>query len=94
MRELGYAQPLESPLPHIQSVAVLIPDITNPFYFDFIRGSQNRLRDSGYTQVLIEDSIEVESTFLDLMHSAVAPSWSRHGSTTTASSSSPSSSKT
>jgi DNA-binding LacI/PurR family transcriptional regulator len=34
-------------------VALLVPDITNPFYFDIIRGSRERLLDSGYLQVSV-----------------------------------------
>ena len=35
-------------------MALLVPDITNPFYFDIIRWSQERLRNSWYTQILID----------------------------------------
>lgn len=54
--ELGYAAPAPrlGPRPNQGYVALLVPDITNPFYFDIIRGSQERLRSSGYTQVLID----------------------------------------
>lgn len=56
-RELGYQH---GPAargrggPGSASVAILVPDITNPYYFDVIRGSQERLRDSGYSQLLID----------------------------------------
>lgn len=55
-RELGYAAPAPKPAPRTNQgyVALLVPDITNPFYFDIIRGSQERLRNSGYTQILID----------------------------------------
>jgi LacI family repressor for deo operon, udp, cdd, tsx, nupC, and nupG len=36
------------------AVAVLVPDITNPFYFDIIRGTQHQLKAAGYTQLLVE----------------------------------------
>lgn len=54
-RELGYRsnQP-RGQAGRIGSVALVVPDITNPFYFEMIRGSQERLRDSGYTQLLID----------------------------------------
>ncbi|MGV8850846.1 MAG: LacI family DNA-binding transcriptional regulator [Propionibacteriaceae bacterium] len=54
--ELGYSAPAPrlGPRPNKGYVALLVPDITNPFYFDIIRGSQERLRSSGYTQVLID----------------------------------------
>ncbi len=56
-RELGYQH---GPAARVRSgsgsasVAMLVPDITNPYYFDVIRGSQERLRDSGYSQLLID----------------------------------------
>ncbi|QDP95606.1 LacI family transcriptional regulator [Microlunatus elymi] len=37
-----------------KTVAVLVPDITNPFYFDLIRGTQHQLKAAGYTQVLLD----------------------------------------
>lgn len=45
-----------------KAVAVLVADITNPFYFDIIRGTQLQLKASGYTQLLVdtEESDEVE----------------------------------
>ncbi len=48
------------------AVAVLVPDITNPFYFDIIRGTQRQLTESGYTQLLVdtEESVELEATLL------------------------------
>lgn len=52
-RELGY-RPSSRPAAARGSVALVIPDITNPFYFEIIRGSQERLRDTGYTQLLID----------------------------------------
>lgn len=49
------------------AVAVLVPDITNPFYFDIIRGTQNQLKAAGYMQLLVdtEESPEME---LDALH--------------------------
>jgi LacI family transcriptional regulator, repressor for deo operon, udp, cdd, tsx, nupC, and nupG len=46
------------------AVGVLVPDITNPFYFDLIRGSQLQLKAAGYTQLLVdtEESDEVEAS--------------------------------
>lgn len=43
-------------------IAVLVPDITNPFYFDIIRGTQYQLKASGYTQLLVdtEEATDVE----------------------------------
>lgn len=52
--ELGYTAAPARPGPVRRSfVALLVPDITNPFYFDIIRGSQERLFSSGYMQVLV-----------------------------------------
>lgn len=49
------------------TVAVLVPDITNPFYFDIIRGTQHQLKAAGLTQLLVdtEESSEME---LDALH--------------------------
>ncbi len=49
------------------AVAVLVPDITNPFYFDIIRGTQHQLKAAGVTQLLVdtEESSEME---LDALH--------------------------
>lgn len=46
------------------AVGVLVPDITNPFYFDLIRGTQLQLKAAGYTQLLVdtEESEEVEAS--------------------------------
>ncbi|CAM3231187.1 HTH-type transcriptional repressor CytR [Arthrobacter ulcerisalmonis] len=46
------------------AVAVLVPDITNPFYFDLIRGTQLQLKAAGYTQLLVdtEESDDVEAS--------------------------------
>jgi len=35
-------------------VALLVPDITNPFYFDIIRSTQEQLRTGGFMQLLID----------------------------------------
>jgi LacI family transcriptional regulator, repressor for deo operon, udp, cdd, tsx, nupC, and nupG len=52
-----------------QAVAVLVPDVTNPFYFDIIRGTQNQLKAAGYTQLLVdtEESAEMEADTLRKM---------------------------
>ncbi len=45
------------------TLALLVPDITNPFYFDLIRGAQGQAAAAGYNQILIdtEESVELES---------------------------------
>lgn len=50
-----------------RTVALLVPDITNPFYFDLIRGTQHQLKAAGYTQVLLdtEESAEEEAIALE-----------------------------
>ena len=35
-------------------MALLVPDITNPFYFDIIRSTQEQLRTAGFMQLLID----------------------------------------
>ncbi|ADG75865.1 transcriptional regulator, LacI family [Cellulomonas flavigena DSM 20109] len=44
------------------TVALVLPDVTNPFFFGLVRGTGARLRESGYVQVLAdtEESAEVE----------------------------------
>lgn len=51
------------------AIAVLVPDVTNPFYFDIIRGTQNQLKAAGYTQLLVdtEESAEMEADTLRKM---------------------------
>jgi DNA-binding LacI/PurR family transcriptional regulator len=45
-----------------KAIAVLVSDVTNPFYFDIIRGTQQQLKAAGYIQLLIdtEESDELE----------------------------------
>ncbi|ALE92625.1 LacI family transcriptional regulator [Arthrobacter alpinus] len=54
-----------------RSVALLVPDIGNPFYFDIIHGMQEQLKAAGYIQVLVdtEESAEVEESTLESMMS-------------------------
>ncbi|MCC9205576.1 LacI family DNA-binding transcriptional regulator [Arthrobacter sp. zg-Y769] len=44
------------------TVALLVPDVTNPFYFDIVRGTQAQLKAGGYTQLLVdtEEATDVE----------------------------------
>ena len=44
------------------TVALLVPDVTNPFYFDIVRGTQAQLKAAGYTQLLVdtEEATDVE----------------------------------
>lgn len=55
-----------------KAIAVLVADVTNPFYFGIIRGSQRQLKAAGYTQLLVdtEESDELEDAMLHrLRHS-------------------------
>ncbi|ROP74486.1 LacI family transcriptional regulator [Curtobacterium sp. PhB115] len=68
-RELGYvansqARALTSG--RTRAVAVLVSDITNPFYFDVIRGTQHQLAGAGWTQLLVdtEESADAEMATL------------------------------
>lgn len=52
-RELGYsAAPRAGERRGL--VGLLVPDITNPFYFDIIRSTQEQLRTAGFMQLLID----------------------------------------
>lgn len=55
------------------AVALLVPDVTNPFYFGIIRGTQFQLKAAGYTQVLVdtEESADVELHALKQMRRSV-----------------------
>jgi LacI family transcriptional regulator, repressor for deo operon, udp, cdd, tsx, nupC, and nupG len=67
--ELGY-----QPNPHARSltsgrthsVALVIPDVTNPYFFDLIRGTQAQAKARGYRHVLVdtEESTELEAATL------------------------------
>jgi LacI family repressor for deo operon, udp, cdd, tsx, nupC, and nupG len=69
-QELGY---VASHKTRTRSVAVLVADIGNPFYFDVIRGTQRQLRASDYTQLLIdtEESAELEADLIDRMRGSI-----------------------
>src|ERR1700704_1096329 len=49
-----------------RAIAVLVSDVTNPFYFGIIRGTQQQLKAAGYTQLLVdtEESDEFEDGML------------------------------
>lgn len=48
------------------TVALVVPDVSNPFFFGVMRGTQTRLRASGYVHVLVdtEESVEAEERAL------------------------------
>ncbi len=69
-RELGYqpnrfAQALKTR--RTMSIACMVPDITNPFYPDLIRGVQKMARDRGYDVIAVntEGEEKQEKHFLD-----------------------------
>jgi DNA-binding LacI/PurR family transcriptional regulator len=68
--ELGYARRSHEqtlmPGP-LKTIAVFVADITNPFYFDVIRGTQQQLRAAGYAQLLVdtEESGELEADMVN-----------------------------
>ncbi|MEJ3651390.1 LacI family DNA-binding transcriptional regulator [Actinomycetes bacterium KLBMP 9759] len=74
--ELGY-----QPNPRARSllsgrtdtIGLLMPDITNPFFFDVIRGTQAQAAAAGYSLMLVdtEESAEVEARHLARMPKAV-----------------------
>jgi LacI family transcriptional regulator, repressor for deo operon, udp, cdd, tsx, nupC, and nupG len=49
-----------------RTVALLVPDITNPFYFDLIRGTQHQLKAAGYSQVLLDTEESATEEFESL----------------------------
>jgi LacI family transcriptional regulator, galactose operon repressor len=55
------------------TIAVLVSDVTNPFYFGMIRGASHQLRAAGYAQLLIdtEDSPELENHLLHKMKQSI-----------------------
>lgn len=74
-RELNYEPPGHGngrAAGRTRSVAVLVSDVTNPFYFGIIRGTQSQLQAAGYVQLLIntEESDEFEDSMLLGMRSS------------------------
>ncbi|MGJ9412720.1 LacI family DNA-binding transcriptional regulator [Aeromicrobium sp. CF4.19] len=55
------------------TVAMVVSDITNPHYFELIRGAESRARSSGYTLVLVngEESARVEMNQIQRLVSSV-----------------------
>lgn len=45
------------------TIALLVPDITNPFFFGVVRGTQRQSAAAGYAQLLVDtqESVEVEA---------------------------------
>ncbi|AMM20353.1 LacI family transcriptional regulator [Frondihabitans sp. PAMC 28766] len=66
--DIGYVSPraAASTASRTRAVAVLVSDITNPFFFGIIRGTQMQLKAAGYRQILVdtEESGELEAATL------------------------------
>jgi LacI family transcriptional regulator len=74
--ELGYhpnpqARSLTSGRTH--RIALLIPDVTNPYFFDLIRGTQAQAKAGGYRHMLVdtEESAELEAAALAELSASV-----------------------
>ncbi|KQY21818.1 LacI family transcriptional regulator [Cellulomonas sp. Root485] len=75
-RQLGYApsatgRALSSG--RTRMVALLVPDVTNPYFFGIVRGTAARLRADGYVHVLVdaEESVEAEERALRALRPTV-----------------------
>ncbi|MGH3309496.1 MAG: LacI family DNA-binding transcriptional regulator, partial [Streptomyces sp.] len=57
----------------VGTVALLVPDITNPVFFGIIRGAERQASAAGYTLVLAdtEESVELEKRHLERLAQAV-----------------------
>lgn len=65
---LGYAKPsTATDVSRSRAVAVVVSDVTNPFYFGIIRGTQQQLKAAGYSQILV-DTEESDQNEDDLLH--------------------------
>lgn len=67
--KLGYSPSPQALWMHTgrsNAFTLVLPDITNPFFFDLIRGAQHEAARSGYAQVLVdtEESDDQERTHL------------------------------
>jgi LacI family transcriptional regulator len=69
-RDLGYAARTPA---RTRTVAVLVADIGNPFYFDVIRGTGRQLRAADYSQMLVdtEESAALEADLVERMRGSI-----------------------
>ncbi|GAB3609978.1 LacI family DNA-binding transcriptional regulator [Humibacter ginsengiterrae] len=66
--QLGYERIRPEPQAHRKhAVAVVVSDVTNPFYFGIIRGTQHQLAAAGWIQLLV-DTEESPSTELQALN--------------------------
>ncbi len=75
-QRLGYRpNPVARALPSgkTQTLALLVPDITNPFFFGLIRGAERQAASAGYTMVLADtgESSAVERTHVERLTGGV-----------------------
>ena len=75
-RQLGYApSPTGRALSsgRTRMVALVVPDVTNPYFFGIVRGTAARLRADGYVHVLVdaEESVEAEERALRALRPTV-----------------------
>src|SRR5690606_41942626 len=68
--ELGYrTNPLARGLPtgRTSLLGIVVADVTNPFFFEIIRGAEKTARDAGYTLLMVDahESDEAERQALD-----------------------------
>lgn len=70
-RELGYRSAERERRHGI--IALLVPDVTNPFYFDIIRATQEQLRAAGFMQLLLDtgESGRAEADTIDQLSEIV-----------------------
>lgn len=74
--EMGYRpSPIARALPsgRTTNLGLLVPDITNPYFFDLIRGAERQAAAAGYTLLLAdtEESGEVEGTLVQRLSRSV-----------------------
>ncbi|QAY59902.1 LacI family transcriptional regulator [Microbacterium protaetiae] len=70
--EMGYrTNPLARALPtgRTSLIAIVIADVTNPFFFEILRGAEETATEAGYTLLVadVQESIEAERRALDRM---------------------------
>lgn len=75
-REMGFRpSPIARALPsgRTMTLGLLVPDITNPFFLDLIRGAERRATKAGYVLVLADanESPEDEATLLERLIGSV-----------------------
>jgi LacI family transcriptional regulator, repressor for deo operon, udp, cdd, tsx, nupC, and nupG len=68
--EMGYrANPLARALPtgRTSLLAVIVADVTNPFFFDILRGAETAADEAGYTLLVadVQESVDAERRALD-----------------------------